>query len=90
MAYQREPDSLPTMQATNPCTGPGLQRKSSVPGNDASRLANRRRFTSSAWEQRKIVVLFAVERQYLEIHPNTEQLFVSSIRMIRGVARSFN
>ena len=53
----------------------GLQRKSSVPGNDASRLATGRRFASSAWEQRRIVVLFAVERQYLEIHLNTEQLF---------------
>jgi hypothetical protein len=63
------------MQATNTRTGPGLQRKSSVPGNDSSRLATRRRFASSAWEQRKIVVLFAVERQYLEIHLNTEQLF---------------
>ena len=58
-----------------PRAGPGLRRKSPVSGNDAGRLATGRRFASSAWEQRKIVVLCAVERQYLEIHLNTEQLF---------------
>jgi hypothetical protein len=75
MAPSARADSLPTMQATNTRTGPGLQQKSSVSGNDASRLATRRRFASSAWQQPKIVVLFAVERHYLEIHLNTEQLF---------------
>jgi hypothetical protein len=44
-------------------------------GNDAGHPATGRLFASSAWEQRRIVVLFAVERQYLEIHLNKEQLF---------------
>jgi hypothetical protein len=44
-------------------------------GNDAGHPATGRRFASSAWEQRKIVVRFTGERQYLAIHLNTEQLF---------------
>jgi hypothetical protein len=63
------------VQATSTRIGPGLQRKSSVLVNDAGRLAAKRRFASSTWKQRRIVVLFAAERQYLEIHLNTEQLF---------------